>query len=43
MWQVQVASEQLDVAIVLFERSRLTDAELNYLATGLFDGDDRAK
>ena len=35
MWQVQVASEQLEVALVLFEKSRFTDAELNYLATGI--------
>ncbi len=41
MLQVQVASEQLEVALVLFEKSRLTDAELNYLATGLLGGEDR--
>ena len=35
MWQVQVASEQLEAALVLFEKSRFTDAELNYLATGI--------
>ena len=39
MWQVQVPSEQLDLALVLVEKSRLTDAELNYLATGLLDGE----
>jgi hypothetical protein len=41
MWQIQVASEQLEVALVLFEKSRFTDAELNYLATGLLGGEDR--
>jgi hypothetical protein len=41
MWQVQVASDQLDVALVLIENSRFTDAELNYLATGLLGGEDR--
>jgi hypothetical protein len=40
MWQVQVASEQLEVALVLFEKSRFTDAELNYLATGLPGAED---
>jgi hypothetical protein len=39
MWQVQVPSEQLDVALVLLQESRLTDSELNYLATGLLDGE----
>ena len=39
MWQVQVPSEQLDLALILFEKSRLSDAELNYLATGLLAGD----
>jgi hypothetical protein len=39
MWQVQVSPEQLDIAMVLFEESRLTDAELNYLASGLTDGE----
>ena len=42
-WEVQVPSEQLEVALILLEKSRLTDAELNYLATGLLDGDDGAK
>ena len=43
LWQIQVAAEQLDVALLLFEKSRLTDAELNYLATGLLDGEGDAK
>jgi hypothetical protein len=41
MWQIQVAAEQLEVALVLFEKSRLTDAELNYLSTGLLGDEDR--
>ena len=41
MWQVQVAAEQLEVALILYERSRFTDAEMNYLATGLLGGEDR--
>lgn len=41
MWQVQVASDQLDAALVLFEKSRFTDAELNYLATGLLGAEGR--
>jgi hypothetical protein len=41
MWQVQVETEQLEVALALLENSRFTDAELNYLATGLPGGEDR--
>jgi hypothetical protein len=41
MWQVQVAPDQLEAALVLFEKSRFTDAELNYLATGLLGAEDR--
>jgi hypothetical protein len=41
MWQVQVAADQLETALVLFEKSRFTDAELNYLATGLLGAEDR--
>jgi hypothetical protein len=43
MWQVQVAAEQLDLASLLFEKSRLTDAELDYLATGLLVGEGDGK
>jgi hypothetical protein len=39
MWYVRVPSEQLNLALVLLERSRLIDAELNYLATGWIDGE----
>jgi hypothetical protein len=39
MWQVQLAAEQLDLALLLFEKSRLTDGEPDYLATGLLVGD----
>ena len=43
VWEVRVPFAMLERAHALLDQSRLTDSELQYLATGVLSGDDRSK